>query len=102
MPSSLMVDGYDHNFITLSWLPPETPNGIVDLYRVTYQGFKDDGLIDEVYAGIYEYANVLSYGSLEFYVLHDHLVSAFTLFLVVSACILFAFFCCQGPLPTKC
>ena len=48
MPSSLMVDDYDHNFITLSWLVPETPNGIVDLYRVTYQGFKDESLIDKV------------------------------------------------------
>ena len=49
MPSNLMVDDYDHNYITLSWSPPETPNGIVDLYRVTYQGFKDESLINEVY-----------------------------------------------------
>ena len=48
MPLSLMVDDYDHNYITLSWSPPETPNGIVDLYRVTYQGFKDESLIDKV------------------------------------------------------
>ena len=53
MPSSLMVDDYDHNFITLSWLPPETPNGIVDLYRVTYQSFKDDNMTEEVYIILY-------------------------------------------------
>ena len=52
MPSHLTVDDCDNNFITLSWLPPETPNGIVDLYRVTYQGFKDDYLT-EVYVNVH-------------------------------------------------
>ena len=52
VPSHLTVDDCDHNFITLSWLPPETPNGIVDLYRVTYQGFKNDYLT-EVYVNVH-------------------------------------------------
>ena len=41
MPSSLTVDDYDHNYIALSWQPPEIPYGNVDLYRIRYQGFKD-------------------------------------------------------------
>ena len=49
MPSGLTLDDYDHNYITLSWSLPETSNGIVDLYRVTYQGFKDESLSNEVY-----------------------------------------------------
>ena len=57
MPLNLMVDDYDHNYITLSWSPPETPNGIVDLYRVTYQGFNDESLINEV---LYAYILLMS------------------------------------------
>ena len=49
MPTGIVVNDYDYNYITLSWLPPETPNGILELYGVTYQGFKKESLVDEVY-----------------------------------------------------
>jgi hypothetical protein len=45
-PEILTVVGYGHSHILLSWRPPETPYGIVDAYRVRYQGFKTE--IDEL------------------------------------------------------
>ena len=35
-PSSLVVDNTQQTSITLSWTPPDTPNGIVTQYEVQY------------------------------------------------------------------
>ena len=47
MPVNLTVVNYDHNFIYLSWSPPETSYGNLEGYRIVYQGFKQN--IEEVY-----------------------------------------------------
>ena len=48
MPSGLVEESKDHDFISLSWMPPDTPYGIVETYRVAYEGFKDESLIGQV------------------------------------------------------
>ena len=55
-PSGLEVDDKDHDFISLSWGPPDTPNGIVEMYRIIYQPYKDESLINKV--SIYTYVRV--------------------------------------------
>ena len=42
MPVNLTVVGHDFDFVSLTWIPPAIPYGIIEMYRISYQGFKQE------------------------------------------------------------